>query len=471
LVREGEIKLTLLQLSKTENPQDAIINDEDALSFEISEGDIGEIVNENTKDVIYCIILIDSKIPHDTIALGQNIIDNLSALENDIVSISKYEKVISTIKELIVELNFDYSHMVIDNTFRLELINFLRNYIFNQKMEFNYNDPNSNLTFNLTTIIPDSINEKPPYRLTEFNDEIIFKIRQKYSNRPFNAILCLDCSASMAKKDIYFNQMNSVVEDLINIYQGNSDDHRKIIQFFRKICPKLIINPQGYSISRIESIITSLLMFFNQKISRGLGELCSILLYSGNTIQFQSKMLSKNEELNSHTIITDKTYIGGNTFFDLNMQGFYNANELSNALLINELIQSILKPENLNPKFTNFSNVFEKLKETITKMNKVNQNPIMILFLTDGKPEPINSDPPNQIEMNVKNLASFARQLGTQIVIYTIGIGHQPQIDESILMNIAKLGYGEYHFAVDLKEISNWFETLANNFSINLSKI
>jgi len=184
-------------------------------------------------------------------------------------------------------------------------------------------------------------------------------------------------------------------------------------------------------------------MFFNQKISRGLGEKCSILLYSGRTKLFDLE--------------------GKKTIF--------NATDMANINVITNLKSQITHSKDLQLNHTIFHRVFIQLKELIEQYSEISKNPIMILLLTDGKPEPKDIDKPELIDEKINVLRSYARQKKQQFAIFTLGIGQEDQVDSDLLSRIAQLGFGEYHFPQDLLELTTWFENLAKEFSISLQKI
>ncbi|MBD3215502.1 MAG: VWA domain-containing protein [Candidatus Lokiarchaeota archaeon] len=184
-------------------------------------------------------------------------------------------------------------------------------------------------------------------------------------------------------------------------------------------------------------------MFFSQKISRGLGEKCSIILYSDK---------SKIFEFQDKKIVFDP-----NDFTDINV--------------INNLNSQLIDPPGLSQDKTLFSPAIKELEKRIKMYSNENPNPILVLFLTDGKPEPRKLDPREKIEKNLQKLMNSAKKLKKQLVIFTLGIGRKIQVDNELLERIAKIGRGEYHFTKDFEELTNWFENLANEFSINLRKV
>ncbi|MHA1756432.1 MAG: VWA domain-containing protein [Promethearchaeota archaeon] len=433
--------MTILEVIYTNEIDKAIINSNYCKEINMYDGDLIELVNEETGNKIYSILSVHDSLPEDSIALGQNLMDNLGVIENETVSIFNCEKKVTRAKRIEIEydsLDYDISRLKFDENFRLKMVDFLRNYYFNSIFEIFWPEENAKLLIKF----PELNDTDPPFAISEFNDEIILKITQKTAAMPFNALLAIDCSGSMHKHDIKFSQMSNVLDELINIYNGESPKHKLIIEYFNSLKPKFLIDPDSYKISRIDATIIAILMFFNQKISRGLGEKCSILLYSGRTKSFD---------------INDKT--------------IFDPSDMTNINLISELKTKIKNPTNLQLNFTIFNKVFAELKNKVDEYSKISENPILILLLTDGKPEPKDMDKEELIFDKVRELKNHAQAIDKQIVIYTLGIGDKENVDSKLLKKIANIGYGEYFFTTSLRDLSTWFENLAKEFSINLQKV
>jgi len=435
-------EMTILEVLYTDEIDKAIMNSRDSDENNFIEGDLLELINEETGNIIYCILSIHDSIPQDSISLGQNLMDGLGLAENDTVSISLCKKNITKAKKIEIEYEsqeFDPSMLEFDENFRLKLVAYLRKYYYNQINEIYWPEYDARLSISF----PELKNIGPPIGISDFNDEIIIKIRPKTTLSPFNAILAIDCSGSMHRKDIKFSRMSNILDDLINIYDGKTTQHEELKEYLKSLRPKFLIDPEKYAISRIDATLLAILMFFNQKISRGLGEKCSILLYSGRTKLFDLE--------------------GKKTIF--------NATDMANINVITNLKSQITHSKDLQLNHTIFHRVFIQLKELIEQYSEISKNPIMILLLTDGKPEPKDIDKPELIDEKINVLRSYARQKKQQFAIFTLGIGQEDQVDSDLLSRIAQLGFGEYHFPQDLLELTTWFENLAKEFSISLQKI
>ncbi|MHA1384608.1 MAG: hypothetical protein ACTSR3_12710 [Candidatus Helarchaeota archaeon] len=433
--------MTIIQAVYSDEIDKAIINSKDCEVYDLYEGDLIELINEETGNKVFCILSVFEGVPQESIALGQNIMDNLGITEEDVISISKCDRKISVAKKLEIEYesqDYDAAILKFDENFRTELVNYLRNYFFNPIYEIFWPEENARLYITF----PELKGVEPPIKISDYNDEIVLKIKPRVAAMPFNAILSIDCSGSMHRRDIKFSNMSGVINHLIDIYDGDTMHHKDLKSFLDNLNPKIIVNPENYKITRIDATLLAILMFFNQKISRGLGEKCSILLYSGKSKVFKSD---------------DKS--------------IFDATDMTNIRIITNLKSEVTGSPDLQTNFTIFNRVFIELKDIFGEFSKISKNPIMVLFLTDGKPEPRDLDKPELIFEKIMELRTYAQEMGQQFVIYTLGIGEEDSVDSDILTKIAQLGYGDYHFTQNLLELTSWFENLAKEFSINLQKI
>lgn len=417
------------------------MNKEDTKEFDLIEGDLLKIYNEETSDTIYNTLDINDNIPSDNIALGINLMEGLGVTEGDFIDVSDYTGTINEITEVIIDYDsqdYNYETLKFDDNFRVRLINFLNNYYLNSVTHLYWPEENANLSINL----PNIENLSPPFKVSYYHDKIKLKIKPKSTGIPFNALLLIDCSGSMKRQDIKFMGMENAIDNLIGLYDGENISHTNLKDWLGHLKPKLVLDKKKYNISRIEATFVAILMFFSQKISRGLGEKCGIILYSGNT----------------------KSYTYGDN------KGIFNSTDFTNIDIINDLKENLFNPSDISINQTMFSPAIEEIKSKIKEFAQLSYNPILILFLTDGHPEPKKNDPLDKIQDKVKELMKLADSMNKQIVIYTLGIGQEDQVDGNLLTSIASIGRGEYHFTKTFSELTEWFENLANEFSISLLK-
>ncbi|MHA1684239.1 MAG: hypothetical protein ACTSUE_25100 [Promethearchaeota archaeon] len=431
--------MTLLTVIFTDELGKAIMNPDDCAEYDFLEGDLMLLEDEDTGNIVYCYLFMDPQIPKDTIALGQNLIDRLGIVENDTIEVDRMETQPTEVKEVIIEFesqDYDPETLKFDEGFRLKAIEFLRNYHFNNTTSLYWPEEHAFLRVTFA----DAGSKTPPYYISNYNDAISVQIQPKTTMLAFNAILAIDCSGSMKHRDICFGDMNSIIDNLTSIYNGEKQSHRYLCNYLNQLKPQFVIHPEEYKISRLKATFISILMFFNQKISRGLGEKCSVILYSDKAINFR--------------------YHG--------IKGVFDSNDFTTPEIINELLGQMENPRSILTGITRFSPCFNLLRERVEEFSKTSNNPILILFLTDGKPVPADLDPKENIYSSVREFMKYASDIGKQVVIFTLGIGDEINIDKDILENLARIGNGSFHYSVDFQEISSWFERLAGDFSIHL---
>lgn len=415
------------------------MNIEDTNEFDLMEGDLLKIYNEETSDTIYNTLDINDKIPRDNIALGSNLMEGLGVAEGDFIDVSDYTGTINEITDIIIDYDsqdYSYETLKFDDNFRVRMINFLNTYYLNSITHLYWPEENASLSITL----PNLENLSPPFKISTYHDKIKLKIKPKSTGIPFNALLLIDCSGSMKKRDIKFMGMENAIDNLIRLYDGENISHTNLKDWLGHLKPKLVLDKKKYKISRIEATFVAILMFFSQKISRGLGEKCGIILYSGRT----------------------KSYTYGDK------KGIFDSTDFTNIDIINDLKTNLFNPSDISIDQTLFSPAIEEIKTKIKEFAQLSYNPILILFLTDGRPEPKKKDPIDKIQNKVKELMKLAESMNKQIVIFTLGIGQEDQVDGNLLTSISSIGRGEYHFTKTFIELTEWFENLANEFSISL---
>jgi len=433
--------MTLLQVIRTDEFDKIFMNGEDIREFDLIEGDLIKLYNEETSDQFFSLLYVNENIPRDNIALGENILEGLGIAEGELIDVSGFSGQVSDVSDIEIEYDsqdYNYEVLKFDDNFRIRLINYLNNYFFNTITNLYW--PEENAQLEISFPITESL--EPPFRISPYHDKIRLKIKPKGAGIPFNAILLIDCSGSMLKRDIRFMSMESAIDNLIRLYSGDDIPHKHLVEWLQNLKPKFVLDKDSYKISRIDATYVAILMFFSQKISRGLGEKCGVILYSGKSKTFTSQ----------------------------DNKAIFDSTDFTNIEIINDLKNELNNPFSLSVNQTLFTPAIEGLENRIREFAKVSHNPILILFLTDGRPEPKKLDPPDRITNKIKILMETAKTLNKQIVIFTLGIGQDDQVDGNLLTEIASLGAGEYHFTRDFIELTKWFENLANDFSVCLLK-
>ena len=435
--------MTILIAKITDEIDKAIINDQDCKDLDFEELDLVRISNEETNNITYCRLYVNQSIPRETIALGRNLMLNLGITEESLVGIEKCMITPVEVKDIQVEfdaMDYNYTTIIFDEDFKIKLITYLRKYLFNTRTDLYWPGENANLkiTFFNTGDL------QPPYQISAYNDEIRLKIVPRGFSG-FNAILAIDCSGSMSNQDVPFKKMSGAIDNLKEVYAGETLAHETLKRYLDGLKPRYLIDPDKYAIKRIDAAFLAILTFFNQKMSRGLGEKCGIVLYSSDAIDF-----SFNES-----------------------KKVFDSTDFTNIEIINTLKSMLEKPPRILRNITRFTPLFAHLNQKITEFAKLSDKPIMIIMLTDGRPTGNLADSDKQVEIEaaVRTFVKTACDLKVQAVLFTLGMGDEQAIGVDLMRNIAAIGKGEYQFAKNFAELTNWFENLAREFMIILQSL
>ena len=183
------------------------------------------------------------------------------------------------------------------------------------------------------------------------------------------------------------------------------------------------------------------ILFFQLKISRGFGEKVAFVLYADD-----AKPIS----------FRDKLFIEASEF---------------NAEICNELTKTIKDSNFMRYGNTNISSGLSCCRDIAIdfKIKEKSKNPLMILLLTDGRPYPPSLDNNQRLIDSVYALKKDLSEYQIPFVLYTIGIGDAMREAEPLLIRVAKVGNGEFHNAISVKILIEWYQKLANNFSLEIT--
>lgn len=435
--------MTLFSAEITDETNIILLNSEDAQNIGFSNQDLMKITNTDTNDAVYGLLNVSEQVGADCIVLGQDIAENLGIISEEFVQVESCNQAKIT-ETNVVTIEFESSDYDVESLksreFQQRLVKFLQRFFFTQPYSVYWPAENADLTIRF----PEIEQVRKPIRLQEREEELILKVKPKSALFPFDAILVIDCSASMNKRDIILPNSNNIISALQSNYSGDSAPHQYIRNYLSSFEPKYRIPGREYKIARIQATIASIMLFFNQKISRGLGESCRIILYSGSAEKFE-----------------------------FNGQSDFQASQLADAAIIEHLINDITNPTSIDPASTNFNRPVEILIEQFKlrsagSWNQKSSKPLMVLFLTDGKPQPADEATIKEIQKNINNLKRIGRKNSEGFVIYTLGVGRQYDMDEDLLKKMARECNGEYHYVDNLTSLTEWFERLAKEFCMTI---
>ncbi|MHA1597041.1 MAG: VWA domain-containing protein, partial [Candidatus Asgardarchaeia archaeon] len=214
----------------------------------------------------------------------------------------------------------------------------------------------------------------------------------------FNAILLIDTSGSMKKKDLIVRNIAPVIETLKD-YGRDKPDFQAFLNRFK----------EGENVSRIMGAVLAAQLYLHRKIERGFGEKVAIVSFAKDVKEMTFK--SKDGILRSWVSCKgEDADIGIKIASQFILQRCQVASGLTNmgaALEKAAEISDLFPPEEDGRKL-----------------------PTMILLLTDGMP----TTGRNPIDV-VKEKFLDRRD----VVIYTLGIGDPDEIGEETLKEIASL--------------------------------
>jgi len=107
------------------------MNSKDCEEFDLIEGDLISLINEEADNRVYTRLFVSNKIPRDSIALGDNLLDNLGVVNEDLIEVKIYNKKVHEASEIAVEFNsqdYNFEGLKFNNQFRNQLIEFLNKY-------------------------------------------------------------------------------------------------------------------------------------------------------------------------------------------------------------------------------------------------------------------------------------------------------------------------------------------------------
>jgi uncharacterized protein YegL len=243
-----------------------------------------------------------------------------------------------------------------------------------------------------------------------------------FTEMSFNAVLVLDVSGSMQKKDMKVKNISGALEGLKKGLE-ESDELNSFIDRFQ----------EGKKVSRVDAAAMAIMLFMSLKIAKGWGEQVQLITFSGDVERFslgEASVIScvgETKKAGIESIIghvvrkTEES--SGLTFLSGALEDGYNSIE-------------------------NFED-----NPTINK-----RNPTMIVLLTDGNPNKGNGLGVNPIPVVRKQVEN-----NPEVVLYAIGLG---EADRLMLRRVGEIGRGGSLMADDLETLIDFYDSLAQNFQM-----
>ncbi len=243
-----------------------------------------------------------------------------------------------------------------------------------------------------------------------------------FTEMSFNAILVLDVSGSMQKKDMKVQNISGALEG----FKKGLEETDELGAFLGRF-------EEGKKVSRVDAASFAIMLFMSLKIAKGWGEQVQVITFSGEVEKFtlgDSHVIScvgetkkaGIESIISH-VVQKTAESSGLTFLSGALDEAYNSIE-------------------------NF-----EVNPTINK-----RNPTMIVVLTDGNPNKGNGLGVNPIPVVRKHI-----EITPEAVLYAIGLG---EADRLMLRRVGEIGRGGSLMADDLEMLVDFYDSLAQNFQM-----
>ena len=432
----------------------AIFHSSDVDELGITQNQLVKIFEEDSPNSAILTAHIDDRALKDTILGDSNLLKIMGLQDEMFVDVEAFQGTVQTARKVIVEfstIDSDPSEFYQENNV-IKMQKFLESYRFHQTSELYWPEQYSNLRISIEEPI---YTNNTVYKLAPTS---AITLKEQVQSMPFNAILLIDKSQSMTRKDVNLEGIEDTLKDLksrlledsSNYTRNNYPDLRRLFQRLKptndfKEKPvqdsngEWIITKEKIGASRLDSVIFATLLFFQLKISRGYGEKCAFVIYADHAqpVDFGGKIYIEASEFDAKicNILTNS----------IKHSMRYGNTNISSGLAFCEKIA-----------------LDYKYKEK-------SSNPLMILLLTDGRPYPPHIDNNQKLLDTIYKLKESLTENQIPFVIYTIGIGESMNRAESLLKRVGKAGNGKFHYANSVKKLISFYQELANNFAYNVS--
>ncbi|MHA1731258.1 MAG: VWA domain-containing protein [Promethearchaeota archaeon] len=259
--------------------------------------------------------------------------------------------------------------------------------------------------------------------------EILFEIVPAV-DMTFNAILLLDVSGSMQKEDLKVRDADGAIEGLKKGLQDSEQLHEFLLPI-----------EEGAWTSRIRAASLSTLLYLSLKIGRGWGENVQIIAFADDVEQL--------------TVVDPS----GQETGVIKCTGEMKSANLS--AMASYVIEKTSQASGLTAMSVALKRAAQAIADFPPNPKSGNQNPVMIVLLTDGQPNKGDDEagiPVNPIPVVKRDIASMPG-----VVLYCIGIG---EADDALMQKLAENGRGEYFKADSFADLWKNYDTLAQRFAI-----
>jgi uncharacterized protein YegL len=248
-----------------------------------------------------------------------------------------------------------------------------------------------------------------------------------FTEMAFNAILILDVSGSMTKRDIKVHNISGALEGL-----------RKGIELTSELEEFLNLFKDGEKVSRVEAATLAIMLFLSLKIAKGWGEQVQILTFSDEIERFT---LQNNQVIKC---------VG-------------EAKKAGVESIIRHVVEKCQSSSGLTFLSGAIEEAFQSLEAFSENPAIKARNPTMIIILTDGAPNKGGSNadvPVNPVPVLKRNIEQHL-----DAVTYLIGLG---EADRLMLKKLGEIGRGGSLMADDMESLVKFYDSLAQNFQVTV---
>ena len=400
----------------------AYMHPSDMEKLSIEEFDFIKIINE-FEDFAGVQILSSEEVEKGTIAVDESILSSANIGNGDAVDVQRVE-ITSGIKSIKIGIeplagqNVEEVILWIATNFE-ELTNVLKNRPVFNGLIISWDDcPFGSLKIRFLGAEP-ILKEGEIGVVDPTGREVEINIIP-YTEMGFNAILVLDVSGSMSKKDMNVKNISGALEGL----KKGLEETPELKEFLDKF--------KASKVTRVEAAAMAIMLYMSLKIAKGWGEQIQILTFSSEVETF---------ELNGSTVISavGETKKAG----------------------IESIIGHVVKKTSESSGLTFLSGAIDKAYKSIENFNVAShgkRNPTMIVLLTDGNPNKGNGVGVNPIPVLKRHIQNHP-----ETALYAIGLG---EADRLMLRKLGELGRGGSLMADDLETLVDFYDSLAQNFQM-----
>ncbi len=404
----------MIELEVDESGTDRfVIDPETAEELNVSESEILKARNPINQKVIAGKADIDEGVEEGKVEIARPSFESIGLDVGFELEVERYDGEL----EEIVEVEFgvenvsksDLDPLSVIKKNEDEFLSFIAGKIFTKHSEILWED--KGLSISIQETYPDLDGEA----VADFSSMEEFSYSWGGSElKSFDGVLLIDISGSMENRDLTMEEIDWVIERIDKSVGGSLTT-----QFLEKLRDK-------DKIKRSQGAILCALIYFVQKIGRGVGEKISVIPFSD-----------------------DASVIGfsGNKYFSSKVSDTEQASE------------NIIEEIRYSPRGqTNISSALIEAIDTIKEFERDKMK--MVVLLTDGKPHPPSLDDSEKVLDIVENRLSPRRD----VIINTIGLGDK--VDHHLLDEIAKKTGGEYSYVNSLQGLTEAYSRYATSISI-----